>query len=265
MGAGGESPIPKPADRLIERVGRAVIGEDLVGELTLAIERPLGGLAGLEVRCGPTATGLQAGESNVARGIHEDDEVAQVVPAGFEQDRRVEDDRAVTALPLGAPDGLEERLPHPGVEDRFEVTTGRRVGKDPGAQRTPVDRGGTVGLGGGAEDLAAEALDDALAAGSLIQQGVANPVGVDEEGPMLLQTLRDPGFAGTDAADKSDDGQLTVFPRGGWVDPAASRAARRDRASSTGHASHDAFFGREWRRFAVSDQSEAITRGTIGR
>ena len=59
---------------------------------------------------GPAALALHAGEPHGARGVHVDQLVAHLVPAGFEHDRRVEDDELRRRVGLRLVDLLADAL-----------------------------------------------------------------------------------------------------------------------------------------------------------
>ena len=64
-----------------------------IGPAELALAGPLGGLAGLQNLRSPAAIAGHAMEPDRLRGIDENHQVAEIVPAGLEQDGRVQHDR----------------------------------------------------------------------------------------------------------------------------------------------------------------------------
>ena len=61
-----------------------------------SVARPLGSFASLEHLTRPAALLFHAAHPLFSRGVDKDDQVAQIVPAGLEQDRRIEHDKAIS-------------------------------------------------------------------------------------------------------------------------------------------------------------------------
>ena len=76
------------------------------------IAGPLGSLAGLEDLRRPAALLGDTAHPLGARRVDEDHQIAQIVPAGFEQDGRVEHDRPVSLAAGFSVDRLEEPAAH---------------------------------------------------------------------------------------------------------------------------------------------------------
>ena len=87
-----DQPVPPgEAEDVADVFERAGVADDDVRAGGFFDERHLGGLAGGELLGGPAA-GDGPLQADVARGIDKQDFVAQLVPAGFEQQGGVEDD-----------------------------------------------------------------------------------------------------------------------------------------------------------------------------
>ena len=118
---------------------RIVVNDD-IGPAELALAGPLGGLARLQNLRSPAATAGHAMEPDRLRGINESQQVAEIVPAGLEQDGRVQHDRrGVASYRLTIDDRLE-LLPHLRMDDRFQIVERRPGGEDDRAQGLPIDR-----------------------------------------------------------------------------------------------------------------------------
>jgi hypothetical protein len=172
---------PETRDVGVKLLGVSGVGDDGGGGAFFLVEGPLGGLAGLEGLGGPASGGRQALESEGAGGVDEPDDVAEVVPAGFEEDGGVEDDGGGGVAAEGTGDGFFEGQPHAGVEDALKVAELVGVVEDEGGQSGAVDFIWVVG----AEDGGAETAEDGLAGGGLIEQGVADSVGVEDVGAQV--------------------------------------------------------------------------------
>ncbi len=123
------------------------------------VKRELMGLAGGEVGVGPTACGVQPGQSDLPGRVDQQDAVAGVVQAGLDQQRAVFDDEphgwivGETLMQLGSA-GIDAR-----VDDGFELLLEPGVGEDAGGDSVAV--GSAVGVECGLAEKRADLGTDA--------------------------------------------------------------------------------------------------------
>ncbi len=207
---------PEGFDRRPKLVEGAVVGQDVVGLSALLLERPLDLLAGGEALRPTTLAKPRAGPagSRARRRRRRPSRRAYPSPPHRGSRRR---GRWRHPPPAGlAGDGLLERLPHRGVEDRFEVAERARVGEDDRPEGPAVDRpGGRLDSPNGSRIVLAEPLEDPVAAGALFEQDVADRVGVEEERPKLGEDRGGQALARADPADQADDRDRAVPPGAG--------------------------------------------------
>ena len=115
------------------RSGPASFRTSKSARLRLRAQGPLGGLSGGVLLAIPTARGGDPFATEMLGGVDEKHEVAEVVPAGLQQDGGVEDHHRGLSAAGDPVDGLLEGPTHPGVEDRLQVASGGgRIEDDPG-------------------------------------------------------------------------------------------------------------------------------------
>ena len=213
--ATGDHLVPECLGGRLEFFDRAVVGEDMVGLSAFLFERPLDLLAGGEDFGRPPSRGFEPGQADLGRGVDEDHEIAKRVPARLVEDRRVENDRVVPAPAGFARDRLLEGLPHGRMEDRFQVAERLGPGKDDRTQGPTVDRPADPELPERLENLLAESFEDPVSTGALLQENMADLVGVEQQTALAREDRGHLALAGTDAADHPDDGNRAVPPGAG--------------------------------------------------
>jgi hypothetical protein len=77
-------------DLTAQRIGAGVVPDHKIGMTSLFFAGPLSPFARVENRLGPAAMVGRPAKSLGTRRIDEDDDVTQILPAGLEQDRGVE-------------------------------------------------------------------------------------------------------------------------------------------------------------------------------
>lgn len=173
--------VPEAGDQITQGLWSGVVGQDRAGSPAFLVQRELGALSGRDLVGRPAAIGQKPGVALIGGGVDKRDNVAQGVPTGFEQDGRVEHDGGRLSFADDPADRLFEGRPHFGVKDRLQGPQPNRVGEDDRPQNLAVDPG-RVARG---QDFGSEPGDDVLTRRGLVKQGVADPVGVKHDGPVL--------------------------------------------------------------------------------
>lgn len=122
---------------VVEGVG---IVDDAVGGFTFSLQRPLIRLSFLQCLLVPAARIGDAPDAGRIRGLYKDDQIAQIVPAGFQQDGGIQENRLHLA---GLPEPLNvlfEDLPDSRMDKLLQIGPG-----GPALGRRPEDPAGQFG------------------------------------------------------------------------------------------------------------------------
>lgn len=175
-----------------------VVDHSILGFSAFVLQWGLGGFSAGEFGVVPAPGGLDAGETEGAGGIDEEDGVALGVEAGFVEEGGVEDDEPGPLL-SGVGDGFAAGLVEDGVEEVFEAFSLCGVVEDDGRDGGAVD-----GLIGG-EDPGPPPLGEGVTDIGSGEEVSDVGVGVDDEGALGGEVACDGGFAGADAAGEAED------------------------------------------------------------
>ena len=143
----------------------------------------------------PAAQPGRAIDPKVAGGVDEDDPIAEVVPAGLQQDRGIKHDGSGlrAAGLLLTLDCCQKPGAHQRMQDRLQGAPRHRIGKNGAGQRFAVDlRPGLVRDTRSGEHAGTEPLDDLAAHPVCFEQVVPDPVGIDHGRAALGQNARRP-------------------------------------------------------------------------
>ncbi len=187
---------------------RTLVGDYDVGELAFFVGGPLGGFAAVEIGFGPSS-GAGPLQTQLPWRIDHQHHFAHGPPAGFEEERCVEDDGGFSRS-LGFVAFLNQSLADAWVEQIFEEfavgDAGFRLGED------ATRKGGAVDGAIGRQNRFAPAAKQSLAdVGVIDEDGMASAVGIQEDGAELDEHFRGERFAAGDAADKADGFHATFF------------------------------------------------------
>ena len=162
----------------------------MIGLTPLLLQRALDLLASFEDLRRPASGRFEPGQARFRRGVDENHRVAECVPASLIKDGRVESHERDPASPRLSADRFFESLAHQGVEDRLKVAESPGALEDDSAERPTINRPADAELTEGLENLFAEPFQDAIPAGALFEEDVADCVGVEDERSDLAEVSR---------------------------------------------------------------------------
>jgi hypothetical protein len=144
--------------------------------------------------------------------IDEDDRITQILPAGLEQDRGIQNDRPTARFERPGY-FLDEPRPHQRMNDRLERTPSLEIRKNDRSQGTPIDaRAARREIGVIVHDRGPKAMHKLLPDVGEIEDIVPHGVGVDRGATVLSEQGSDCAFAAGNAACQTNDRSRCATP-----------------------------------------------------
>ncbi len=193
----GQHLLERPIHLESQRRRVAIVAENSIGRFSLAVKRPLSGFATIDLGRSPAPCGRDPGQAHFARGIDEEDRVAIVAKACFEEERCVDDERfrprrrvreqCFAAL-------FDER-----VDEAFELLPFLQSREDDRRHSTSVDLAVVI------EDARPPPSDEPFMHARIMEDVARHRIRVADEATELTKLTRDKRLAAADAAHESDD------------------------------------------------------------
>lgn len=174
----------------------------MTAEFLLSVKRKLGLLPAKQFLARPAPSRCHTGCSIGQRRLDEYHVRTQGVPAGLEQDGRVDHHSPRPAGLSRLGDATLHLRTHRWVQDVLQPPTLLRVGKNPPSQSAAIDGARRV------EDLIAPLPPDGLPYARLVQQRMAERVGVDDLATGLAERPGHRALARANTARNPDDCNL---------------------------------------------------------